>query len=92
MQQRRLLTPRAAGRRANAGCCLSGQAGTGCSLLLASASSSSSLRPVLQDRVVPEVPALAKGEPPRVRLDEYRASSSDRQPGLALEELSHAKK
>lgn len=90
MQQRRLLTPRAAGKRANAGCCLSGQAGTGCLLLLAS--SSSSLRPVLQDRVVPEVPALAKGEPPRVRLDEYRASSSDRQPGLALEELSHAKK
>lgn len=49
-----------------------GQAVTG--LLLLPFSSSSSLLQLLRDRVVPEVPDLAKGDS-HIRLDKYRVSS-----------------
>lgn len=75
----------AAGGRAKAGCLP--RAGSNRLLLLAS----SSPLQLLQDRVVPEVSALAKGNS-HIRLGKYRASSYDHDPFLALEALSHAKK
>lgn len=46
---------------------------------------------LLQDRAVPEPPALAKGDS-HIRLGKYRAGYWDHDPLLALEALSHARK